>query len=247
MQQHEGIIFAMNNNENREWASLFKIGAISAAAIILVYAIELVIILIYGLPPATVEGWFGALQKDRLVGLIQTFALDIMAEIFHVAFLVALFFLLRQSKKLTSTLILSTIFALIGFAVYFATNITFSMLYLSDQFAAAASEAQKSQLLTSGQTLLAVYNGSGPFVAFFLLAVSGILVSIVMLRSQVFARWVAIIGIVGFTLELGLPPSIDPAWVLQIDPILIGIGGALLLFWYGAIAVKFFQVGRIRN
>jgi hypothetical protein len=27
--------------------------------------------------------------------------------------------------------------------------------------------------------------------------------------------WVAILGIVGFTLELGLPPSIDPAWFLH--------------------------------
>ena len=234
----------MNNNDNRPWAGIYKIGAISAASIVLVYLIELVIIVVYGLPPSTAEGWFGALQKDRLIGLIQTFALDLLAETAHVTLLVALFFLLNQTKKLTGTLVLSCAFALIGFAVYFATNITFSMLSLSDQFAAAASEAQKSQLLTSGQTLLAVYNGSGPFVAFFLLALSGILISIVMLRSQVFAKWVAIIGIVGYTLELGLPPSIDPAWFLKIDPILIGIGGVILIVWYIAIAVKLIEMSK---
>jgi hypothetical protein len=235
----------MDNHGNREWTGLFKIGAISAAVIVLVYIIELVVILIFGLPPTTAEGWFGVLQKNRLAGLIQTFALDLVAEIFHVALFVALFFLLKQTKKLTSTLILSTAFALIGFAVYFASNITFSMLYLSDQFAATTLEAQKSQLLTSAQTLLAVYNGSGPFIAFFLLALSGILVSIVMLRSQVFAKWVAILGIVGYTLELGLPPSIDPPWFLQIDPLLIGIGGVILIIWYIAISVQFYKISRL--
>jgi hypothetical protein len=234
----------MNSNENRQWASLYKFGAISAAAIVLVYIIELVIILAFGLPPATAEGWFGVLIRNRLAGLIQTFALDLVAETFHVTFFVALFILLYQSRKLAGTLIISGAFALIGFAVYFATNITFSMLYLSDQFASAGLEVQKSQLLSSGQTLMAVYNGSGPFIAFFLLALSGILVSIVMLRSQVFAKWVAIIGIVGFTLELGLPPSIDPAWFLQIDPLLIGIGGVMLIVWYIAIAVKFVEVSK---
>ena len=138
-------------------------------------------------------------------------------------------------------LILSAVFAFIGLAVYFASNITFSMLYLSDQFAMATTEAQKSQILTSGQTLMAVYNGTGPFVAYFLNAVAGILVSIAMLQSGLFARTIAILGIVGNALELGLPPSIDPAFFLRIDPILIGIGGVLLIIWYAALAMKLWR------
>ena len=234
----------MDNHQNRVWAGLYRIGAVSAAAIVLIYIIEMVVILVFGLPPSTVQGWFGALQKDRMIGLIQTFALDLVAETFHASLVVALFILLGQTRKMWGTLILSSVFALIGFAVYFATNITFSMLYLSDQFASVTLETQKSQILTSGQTLLSVYNGSGPFVAFFLLALSGILVSIVMLRSQVFAKWVAILGIVGFTLELGLPPAIDPPWFIQIDPLLIGIGGVILIVWYIAIAVKLYKISR---
>jgi hypothetical protein len=237
-------IMAVEKHESQDWSALYKVGALSAAAIVLIYFIEMAVMLIFGLPPESAQGWFEALQKSRLIGLVQTFALDIPAEMLHVVLLVALFFLLRQARKLTPLLVLAGVFALVGFAVYFASNITFSMLFLSDQFASALSEAQRSQLLTSGQTLLAVYNGSGPFVAFFLLAVSGILVSIAMGRSQVFARWVAIVGIVGYTLELGLPPSIDPVWFLQVDPILIGLGGVLLILWYVAIAVKFIQRSR---
>jgi len=38
-----------------------------------------------------------------------------------------------------------------------------------------------------------------------------------------------------------LPPSIDPAFFLRIDPVLIGLGGVILIGWYIAIAVKFYN------
>ncbi len=223
---------------------MYAIGAISASVIVLVFVIEMVVILSYGLPPTSVEGWFKVLQNNRLMGLIQTFALDLIAVAFHAPLYLALFFFLRPANKLTVILYLAVVFALIGIAVYFSSNITFSMLYLSDQFGSASSEAQKSQILASGQTFLAVFNGTGPFVAYFLYAVAGILVSIVMLQSRLLATPVAIAGIVGNTLELGLPPSIDPPFFLQIDPILIAVGGAILIIWYIAIAVKFFRIAR---
>lgn len=231
-------------DENQDWRGFYRIGAISAAIIVLIYIIELVVILSFGLPPTSVANWFAVLQRNRLVGLIQTLALDLIAVAFHAPLYLALFFFLRDSRKLSTTLLVSVLFALIGIAVYFASNVTFSMLYLSDQFASAATEAQKAQILNSAQTFLAIYNGTGPFVAYFLYAIAGILVSIVMLRGHLFARWIAIAGIVGNALELGLPPSIDPAFFLQIDPILIGIGGVILIVWYIAIAVKLFGISQ---
>jgi hypothetical protein len=59
-----------------------------------------------------------------------------------------------------------------------------------------------------------------------------------MLQSRLFARAIAIAG---NALEPGLPPSIDPAFFMQIDPLLIGSGGVILVCWYIAIAVKFFS------
>lgn len=133
---------------------------------------------------------------------------------------------------------LGALSALIIVIIFF---ITFSMLYLSDQYSAAAAPEQKAQLLVSGQTLLAIYNGTGPFVAYLFYAVSGILVSVVMLQTRRFAAWVAIAGIIGNVLELGLPPALNPPFFMTIDPFLIGIGGIILLFWYVAIAVKLFS------
>ncbi len=234
------------SDESQDWTSLFKLGALSALIIVLVYVVELLVVLFYGLPPGSPEAWFNLFQTNRLVGLIQSFALDLVAVALHAPLYLALFFLLRPTRQSRSTLILAVAFAFIGIAVYFASNITFSILYLSDQYASATTQVQKAQILTSGQSLLAVFNGTGPFVAYLLYAVSGILVSIVMLRSHLFAKSVAIAGIVGNALELGLPPSIDPAFFIQIDPILIGTGGVILLFWYSALAVKFYRVALLK-
>jgi hypothetical protein len=60
-------------------------------------------------------------------------------------------------------------------AVYFASNITFSMLSLSDQLASVTTEAQKSQVLAAGHSLMSIYNGTGPFVAFAFFSIAGIL------------------------------------------------------------------------
>jgi len=239
-----GNIF-MAQSENRDWSVFYKVGAASALIVVLVYVIEIVVVVTYGLPPTSTQGWFDLYQNNRLVGLLQSFALDIIAVSFHVPLYLALYFLLKQTRKAYLALVLAVVFALIGLAVYFASNITFSMLYLSDQFASATSEAQKAQIFTSGQTMLAVYNGTGPFIAFLYNAVAGILVSVAMLHSQVFAKGVAIAGIVGNALELGLPPSLNPAFFMQIDPILIGVGGVILIFWYSAIAVKLTKSSRL--
>ncbi len=232
----------LSDSKSLKWTGFYKLGAISAVIIVLIYLIELVVMVFFGLPPTNAEGWFTLLLRNRWVGLIQTFALDAIAVTFHAPLYLAIFFYFKQAKKFSATLILAMVFALIGIAVYLASNVTFSMLYLSDQFRLAATQTQKVQILTSAQTLMAIYNGTGPFVAYFLYAVAGILVSIAMLRSRMFASWIAIAGILGNALELGLPPSIDPPFFLQIDPILIGIGGVILIIWYIAIAIKFFGV-----
>jgi hypothetical protein len=225
-------------------SSFQKAGAISAIIILLVFAVELIIVAIHGLPPVfgSAEDWLKALQRNRLLGLAQTFALDIVAVSFHAPLYVALFFYLRSFQKSYPTLILSAVFAFIGMAVYFSSNATFSMLYLSDQLSAAMNEAQKASVIEAAKAALAVYwNGTGYDIATNFAGIAGILVSIVMLRSKKFSPAIAIVGIVGNALELGPPAILMPPIYLKIDPLAVAVGGLLLLIWYAAIGVKLWK------
>jgi hypothetical protein len=219
-------------------------GAISAIIILLVFAVELIIVAIHGLPPVfgSAEDWLKALQRNRMLGLAQTFALDIVAVSFHAPLYVALFFYLRSFQKDYPTLILSAVFAFIGMAVYFSSNATFSMLYLSDQLSAATSEAQRVSVIETAKAALAVYwNGTGYDIATNFAGIAGILVSIAMLRSKRFSPAIAIVGIVGNALELGPPAILMPPIYLKIDPLAVAVGGLLLLIWYAAIGVKLWK------
>ncbi len=89
----------MHPNTSESRTGLFQAGALSAILIILVYLIELLVVVFKGVPPNTVAGWFALLQSDRLAGLVQTFALDIIAVGLHAPLYVALYFLLRPGTK----------------------------------------------------------------------------------------------------------------------------------------------------
>jgi hypothetical protein len=227
-----------------------KIGAISAIIILLIFASELIIVAIHGLPPVlgSAEDWLKALQRDRMLGLAQTFGLDIVAVTFHVPLYVALFFCLRSYQKGYPTLILSAVFAFIGMAVYFSSNATFSMLYLSDRLSAATNDVQKASVIESAKTALAVYwNGTGGDIATNFAGIAGILVSIVMFRSKIFSPAPTIAGIVGNALELGPPATLMPPIYLKIDPIAVAIGGLLLLVWYAAIGVRVWKGPKVAS
>jgi hypothetical protein len=79
------------------------------------------------------------------------------------------------------------------------------MLSLSDQYAAATTEAQRSTLLAAGQAILAntSQRGVGGFnVALFLVSVAGLTTSWVMHQSESFGKPTAYAGIVVYGLSL---------------------------------------------
>lgn len=211
-------------------------GAVSAGIIVAVFVAEIVVVAFKGFPPTTVAEWFAVFQASRGVGLLRTFALDVAAVSLHVPLYLALYFALRSQTRRQGLLVTAVLLALIGVAVYLATNTTFSMLWLSDRYAAALTDAERSRLLGAAEAVLATCNGTGPFAAFALYSVAGILISVLMLRAPSFGRVLAILGIIGNALELGLPPSIDPPFFVKVDPLLIAAGGVVIVVWYVLIA-----------
>jgi hypothetical protein len=76
------------------------------------------------------------------------------------------------------------------------------MLSLSNQYAATTTAAQRSLLQASGQAMLAVYQGTA-FDAYYILnAVATVLISVVMLRSDIFGKATAYAGMVAGVLML---------------------------------------------
>ena len=137
---------------------------------------------------------------------------------------------------------------LIGVAVYLASNQALEMFFLSQQYAQATTEAQRAVLLTAGNVLLvtnqpeAPYQATGIHLGLILVLIAGLLISIVMLQSDIFGKVAAVCGILanGFALLLFITLAFAPA-LSWIPPT---ISAPFRMIWYILIAIKLFKLAR---
>lgn len=124
----------------------------------------------------------------------------------------------------------------VGIATYFPSNIAFSMLSLSDQYAATTTDTPRTMLLASGQALLTGLQSSTFYVSYILMSTAGLIISSVMLRSNnIFSKVTAYVGILASVLGLGL-------FVPTIGLLLSLISVIPTLMWYILIARRLFRL-----
>jgi len=92
-------------------------------------------------------------------------------------------------------MLIAVVFGITGIAAYFASNTAFEMLSLSSQYSAAATEAQRAMFLTAGQVMLETYKGTAFDIYYVLNTIVLFVFSVVMLRSNIFSRTTAYLGI----------------------------------------------------
>jgi len=228
------------------WKSLYKVGGAAALLAAALLSIEVIIFIIWP-QPGTVTGYFTLFQNNRLIGLLDLYLLEIIAYILFVPMFLAVYVALRGANE--SYMMLATILAITGIAIFLSTNNPFSMLSLSNQYAAATTDTQRNILLAAGQAILANTNQravEGFNMGFLLLSVAGLIVSAVMLRSNVFSRVTAYVGVLTFALSLA-----DYFRIIFVPSILLlllvlAIASALLfVVWFVLIARRLLQLGRL--
>ncbi len=126
------------------WKSLYRVGAVAALAEIAIMVIQAPLFIFYP-QPTTVIGHFTQFQSNTLLGLLDLDLLLILAEAGSILILLALYVALRRASPSLMTIAMTL--GLFGIVLFFAVNPTFSMLYLSDQYQAATTVAQRAAFL----------------------------------------------------------------------------------------------------
>jgi hypothetical protein len=132
---------------------------------------------------------------------------------------------------------------LTGIVINFAANISLTMLSLSQRYAAAASEAQKADLLAAGQSLLAAndplaaFPGMGAVVSLLRIALAGLIFSALMLRTH---RTTAIVGLLasGCDLAYCLTFPLSPALPVYL---FLAAAGLFWMVWHLLVAQILYQ------
>lgn len=185
------------------WKSLYRVGGIAAMVMAVFIPIQIIVFILWP-PPDSVIGWFTLFQQNRLIGLLDLDLLLIVDQILVGLMLLALFTILRRTSK--SFMAIALTLGLLGIAAYFASTAAFEMLSLSSQYSAATTEEQRSILLSAGQVMLANWQGTAFSVGYVMEGAALLITALVMLRSTIFSKATAIIGIIMGVMSL-LPPT----------------------------------------
>ena len=226
---------------------LLRLGGVAAwiaAGLILAEAIGLAL---YP-QPGTIEDWFQLFQANPLIGLLDAWLLELPLYAAFLLIFLALFVALKKDHLAWA--LLGFVLALVGCAVFFATNNPFTLLSLSSQHAAATTEAARSQLLATGQALLATtgQRAVGGFnLGLLLVSIAGLVFSLVMLRSQAFSRSIAIWGILANAVSLAdyLRQSLTDspiATLLVVVPNMV-----FLIIWFCLLGRRLWNYNKLSN
>jgi Domain of unknown function (DUF4386) len=189
------------------WLQLFRIAAVFCVVVAALIPIQAFLFISFP-PPRDVAALLALFAKQPFLGLIDLDLLLSVDNLFVAVIYLGLYAALRKANRSLMSIALAA--GLIGTVLYLVSReATFSMLALSKQFEAASTAEQKTILLAAAQTVLTIYNGGCFDVSYVLGGVTVLLVSWVTLRSAVFGRAVAILGIITGILML-LPPTTGP-------------------------------------
>jgi hypothetical protein len=222
--------------------SLYAIGGVAAILQLVAILSYSVVVGTLGQKPTTAAEYFAIHQSSTLQAFFRgDFLLMILIGLYLGTF-PPLYVALRRINPVYTAL--ATLFTLIAVSLSFANESTFSLLHLGDQYIAATSEMQRAQLLAVGEAIIAadMWNSSGAYMSGILLQGAGVMISVIMLRSQDFSRVTAYAGLLGNGFDL-LQHILHP-FAPSISAFIMMIMGLFYFVWFPMLARDLFRLGR---
>ncbi len=213
---------------------LYKVAGMSALVTALLIVVQMIVFIIWP-PPSTAIDTFKLFQENTLLGFLALDILYVIDNVLLIPILLALYFSLRKTNE--SFMLIGVALGFIGIASLFASNPAANMNFLSGQYAAAATDAQRTLFLAAGEAMLAIFSGTAYHISLIVGSVALVIIPIVMLQSKIFDKATAYMGILANVLALGF-------YVPKIGIYILLFSVIFLFVWYILITRRLFQLGR---
>lgn len=218
------------------WKDLYRAGFIACAAFPVFIVLAVVAYFIWPYSPgfSSVAEIFADLQNNRLGGLVS---LDLSVVILMPVLVLEMLALYAALKRVNESFsLVALVLGLLGIVLWLASKPLVEMVYLSNQYASATSEAARNHYLAAGEALNAIFSGTAWVLSQFLITISGGISCLLMLRVTFFSRATAYVGLILSVLGISFwIPVIGPALAL-----LSTIGGVV---WYALMGRDFYRLG----
>jgi hypothetical protein len=219
------------------WNDLYKLAGIAAIVSELVILLGLVTFFIWPYAPGnkTTEEILRLLQSDPLGGLISLDLFLFIGNLFSIFLFLALYVSLKPANQSFALVALAV--GLVGLVLLVPARPIFELFALSRQYAAATTDAARSQILAAGDALLALFDGTNWFMNTLLGALSLLTSSLLMLRSKTYSKTTAYAGIFTNAVVCGF-------FIPTLGKFLLFLSLPGYMIWYFLLAKRFFQMGR---
>ena len=218
------------------WKSLYGLAGVASAITVLLILAAVVAHVVWTPPdwsPGAAVDWFDRFQDSWLLGLLGLDFLIVISLVLGVPIFLALYTILHHTGE--SAMATATAFALLGTALHLTSNTAFEMLALSGGYATATTDAERAMFLAAGEAALAAYYGTAFHVSYVLGYVAKLIIGAVMLRSSIFNRATAYLGILVGIVGLGF-------YIPTIGLLLSILSVLFLAVWYSMITVRLLRL-----
>ncbi len=222
------------NTTDSRWHWLYKVAGLSALVTAVLIVVQMIVFIIWP-PPSTAIDYFKLFQDNALLGFLALDLLYVIDNVLLIPILLALYVALRRTNE--PFMLIGAALGFVGIAALFASNPAANMHFLSGQYAAAATDAQRALLLAAGEAMLAVFSGTAYHISLILGSIALVIIPIVMLQSKIFSKATAYMGILANVLALGF-------YVPKIGIYILLFSVIFLFVWYILITRRLFQLGR---
>lgn len=235
---HPDAVVSPATGEDR-WHPLYRTAAVAALISVVLFMVQIIVFFVWP-PPSTVQGHFALLQSRPLIGLVSLDFVIILDEVLAIPICLALYLTLRRFDE--PLVLIATALSAVSIVCFLIATPALNMLYLSHQYAAALTAPERNGLLGAGQAVLSSWLGTPYQVGYVLGSIDMILISIVMLRSKIFGKFAAYMGIVSGAVGFGV-------YVPKVGVFISILSVVGMQIWYVMIALTLLRLckGRLNQ
>lgn len=135
------------------WRGLCRMGGVAAFLMLASATVTMAVVLTLGGEPTTPKEYFTLLADNRLVGLLRMDLASIATILLYYFVFFGLYAALRRTHGPQAAF--ATALAFVGATLWFAKQSAFSMVHLSDRYAAAVTDPERGQIVAVAEAILA--------------------------------------------------------------------------------------------
>jgi uncharacterized membrane protein YdbT with pleckstrin-like domain len=120
---------------------------------------------------------------------------------------------------------------------FIAARPAFEMLYLSNGYTAAGTDTERAMFLAAGEAKLSTFHGTAFHISYILGSISGLIISLVMLRTNIFSKATAYVRIASSVFDFGLYVPVIGVYIAVFSVLFLSV-------WSIMIARRLFQFAK---